>query len=245
MRHVALALGVIALFSNAPADAGEVTRPPEDFVVVKQLRVATLPNSCDGACAEAAAAERDKLGPLPLWPLYRASPTEAKARYDQLVRQTGKNSTAAGLTLTREQAVDAWALSFPKGAYNPNDLADVFAKYWIFSWVCAGIDPDEVTEKATAGVRAQAHEILAADPVFSKLSEAQRQVAAETIMRIQGTLYLTIGLVAKEQQKKGKRAGPLIVQFMDKARTLFESGYGLDLRELALTDDEGFAVLLK
>jgi hypothetical protein len=109
MRRAAIALAATAL-SVAWARA-EQAEPPH--VPVKELHVAFQPaDSCDGACAATADAERAKLGPSPTWPRYRASPTESKAARDQQMRQNRKNSEA--LVLTREQAMDIWTTSYPK-----------------------------------------------------------------------------------------------------------------------------------
>lgn len=242
MRRAAIAFCATVLF-GVSVRAEEVKKSPSDYALVKALPIAVHPqDACDGTCAQAAAGERDKLGPSPPWPLYRTSPTETKALHDRLVQRDRKKTTR-DTVLTREEAIDAWKLSFPNGNYNPNDLADVFAKLWIFSWICGGIDPNAVTEKASAGVRAQAREILAADPAFSALSEAQRQVAAESMIRAQATAYVMMMIVAKK--KNGKQDLPAVSGAMNGVRTAFETQYGLDLRKLALTQERGFAQLLR
>jgi hypothetical protein len=96
-----------------------------------------------------------------------------------------------------------------------------------------------VTEAVGDGVRAQAHGILAADPVFSTLSEARRQVAAEAMIRAQAGAYTALMLVLG----KGKRDDKVFAAFLDRIEKRFAREFGIPLGKLALTQGAGFVEL--
>jgi hypothetical protein len=235
MWRTLIAMGVITLCNSLSVAAERNDSSRKQYAAVTRLRVAAPPETvCAGACETTADGERAKLAPSPAWPLYRPSPTQAEAARQQLLKQATKNRGVE--PFTRNEAIKIWVSSYPKGAFNPDDLADVFAKYWIFSWICSGIDPHAVTEAAAAGVRAQAHILLAADPVVSALSESQRQTLAETTIRTQAAGFAALMIASDANHKK------FVIEMLNRLKTRFETQFGLELGKLALTEDQGFVM---
>jgi hypothetical protein len=182
--------------------------------------------------------ERAKLGPAPASPLFRISDAEAGAirqsYIDDFANSSYSKATIEAVILTWIDSVAKWQDLDPKGDYQPDDAADVLAKYWIFCWIYgAGGNPDTMTEAAGAGVRAQAHRLFAADPTLSALTEGQRQAFADALIRLQLNTMLDL-----EDALKAQKLDPE----MDQIEKNFRNEFGLELADLGLTPARGFLV---
>jgi hypothetical protein len=156
------------------------------------------------------------------------------------MRQVGERlgmpaAAAATLVPPRDDEVRTWTSLPPEGEFRATDVADVFAKYWIFAWLfTTGSPPDRVTTAMQGAVKVQSRRIFAGDKVLSTLSENQRQALSETMIRTQtGNMRQLIG-AGSDIEKVGTVMGGI--------RDQFQQQFGLDLQALALRPDQGFVV---
>jgi hypothetical protein len=236
LRLLAVLLS-IAIVAPRLAGADVVTEP---YTPITRINLQRAPfDACLQSCTDAAEQERARLGPEPTAPRYRLSAIQAATSRGILVAnfatQNGiSTADADGLVPSWDEAVSEWRDAEPKGDYNSNDLADVFAKYWLFSFMFgAGLTPDKIPEPVRAAVRLQAHRLFAADPVLKLLTEGQRQGLADTLIRVQTADYLAL-MVSADPQK----IGPVMYEV---ARQ-FQEQFGLDVAKLGLTPDQGFVL---
>ncbi|HVT51947.1 MAG TPA: DUF6683 family protein [Dongiaceae bacterium] len=224
----------------APAAPVSTDTTGAQYAEITGLKLTEPPaDPCAVACSAVAADERAKSGPAPAAPLYRTSATQAatgrRILIENLVTDSGATRASAETTVPDwDEVVSEWRDVEPKGNYQPNDVADVFAKYWFFSWVFGGgADPKVMTETAGAGIRAQAHRLFATDPTLSSMTEGERQAMAEAMMRVQTTDWLTL-MAANE----AKVLGPA----MEAVKQQFQEEFGLDITQLGLTAAQGFVM---
>lgn len=233
------------------SDTERTAAPQKNYALVTALHATFVApfDPCTGSCVSTAEKERAKAGPAPSGPVYRVSTTvseltrkavlSASAKEMRWNRQ--KRSDWSALLPSREEAIKTWAESIPKGAFRPDDAADVFAKYWLFSWVYGvGIASNEVTDEQVAGVRAQAHRLFATDPAYSMLSENQCQLLAEKMILVQ-RLYTVAFFFAVVTNHDGTDKDK-ISALMETIKTTFEQEFGVSLSKLALTSNQGFAI---
>jgi hypothetical protein len=231
--RVALIGSIFLCLNGAQAQSPEPVYTP-----VTALKLIHAPvDPCATSCASRAATERDKLGPLPpVASAYRPSTAQASEARAILVRnyeqRTKKKVTPEFLPI-RDALIKDWSGFRPKGDFNPNDVADVIAKYWIFSWVFGGgIDPNAVTPQFHDVVKTQVHEIFTTDPTLSKLTEGQRQALAESLMRTHYAYMLSLYLLANDKKQ--------LLATMDSIIKQFNSEFGVDILKLTLTNTVGF-----
>jgi hypothetical protein len=224
----------------APAAPVSTDSTGAQYAEITGLKLAQPPaDPCAATCSAVAADERAKAGPAPAAPLYRTSATQAattrRIMIEDLVAHSGATRASAETMVPAwDEAVSEWRDMDPEGNYQPNDVADVFAKYWFFSWVFGGgADPKVMTETAGAGIRAQAHHLFATDPILSSMTEGERQAMAEAMIRVQTTDWLR--LMAANQAK-------VFAPAMDAVKQHFQEEFGLDLTQLGLTASQGFVM---
>jgi len=217
------------------AAADQVTRA---YQPITRLNLTRAPaDACMDSCADIAQQERNRLGPVPASPLFRLSTTQAATgRADFVQRLTRQanlpHDLVESLVPQWDGAIREWRDEDPKGDFRPNDLADILAKYWLFSWMYgAGFDPDKLTQAQVSAVRIQTHRLFVSDPVLALLTEGQRQGLAETLIRGQYADMLTL-------QTAGKDIGPA----MDQIVAHFQSVFDFDLKALRLSPKDGFVL---
>ena len=111
---------------------------------------------------------------------------------------------------------------------HPGDMADAVTSYWILNWVMAN-GADSTGGQAQA-VRRQVRRMIAANPGYGRLKEAERQEISEVLMLnflIQHAAYTDA--MARGDHATARRLG-------DAAVTRFQKEMGVDLRRLKLTD---------
>ena len=227
------------LIGTAPglATADQIT---ENYVPVTRLNLTRAPTDpCVDACFDAAQQERNRQGPEPAAPLFRLSATQAATGRETFVKMFSAQANlpldmVEGLEPNWDGAIAEWRKEDPRGEFNPKDLADILAKYWLFAWMYgAGFDPDKLTEAQRSAVRIQVHHLFVTDPVLALLTEAQRQGLAETVIRQQ---YSEILLLSTS-------GGKNLEAIMDGIAAHFEGLFDLDLQKLGLTADQGFVLM--
>ena len=242
MRCLARALWVaIATLAIGTADLAAADEVFSAYEPITQLNLTRAPaDACMDSCFDIARQERNRLGPEPASPLFRLSATQAATgRADFVQRLTTEanlpRDLVESLVPNWDGALREWRDEDPKGDFKPNDLADILAKYWLFSWMYGtGFDPAKLTQAQTTAVRIQAHRLFVSDPVLALLTEGQRQGLAETLIRGQYADMLAL------QTSGGKDIGPI----MDSVLQHFESLFDLDLQKLGLTVDQGFVLMI-
>ncbi len=173
-------------------------------------------------------------GPALTQTTYRASP-EVSARVrrqfaDWMGTQAGpEGGRKIAQALAQRDPVRSWAQIVGGDGLRPGDTADSMAAYWIFNWVMAnGGDSNRAQAQA---VRNQVKPMIASNPGYARLNEAQRQEMSEVLMLnflIQHAAYL-------DAMKRGDRATAR--RLGDAAVTRFRNEMGVDLRQLTLTNN--------
>lgn len=237
IRRILLPAALAIGLTPALATADQVN---SSYKPITRLNLTRAPDdACADACLDTAERERNKLGPEPASPLFRTSATQAETGRADFVRRLTASSNLPHdlietLVLNWDAAIREWREEDPKGDFKPNDLADIVAKYWLFSWTYgAGFDPDKLTPAQISAVRIQAHRLFVSDPVLALLTEGQRQGLAETLIRGQYADMLSL------QTAERKDMEPI----MDTILQHFESLFDLDLQKLGLTADQGFVLM--
>ncbi len=235
-------LTAAALFAVTAAAAQNAPEPEPNWIPVTAIKVAHPPNDpCTSTCAIVAAAERDKAGPPSEIPtVYRVSASQASVTRITFVQNLAsklKVSTVAAdrAIPTRTVLIGEWADLEPKGDFRADDVADVFAKFWIFSWVYAGgVNPNNIIPEFIMAVKEQAHRIFESDPVLSKFTEGQRQGFAETLMRLHEYSMMQLWSVTKDTKQ--------LAAMMENVGSQFQREFGVDLFTLSLTNKMGFVL---
>jgi hypothetical protein len=246
---VALAL---AIPLSAPAKAQEMpTVLPNNYVmsdILNRQRVDSAINSRRGGDARSAQRPASRpSGPPAGSPgrpaagdpaltqtTYRASPEVSARVRQQFADWMGKQAGPDGgrqiaQAMARRDPVRNWAQIVGADGLRPGDTADAMASYWILNWVMAnGADNNRAQAQA---VREQVRRMIASNPGYARLNEAQRQELSETLMLnflVQHAAYV-------DAMKRGDRA--TAGQLGDAAVVRFRNEMGVDLRRLDLTDD--------
>ncbi|PWC33009.1 DUF6683 family protein [Azospirillum sp. TSO35-2] len=234
-RPLAFVVWTLALPLAAPAVAQDMpTVLPNNYVmsdILNKQRVEAAINSGRGAAA------RPPAGPVLTATTYRASPEVSARVRRQFADWMGKQAGAEGgrriaEAMAQRDPVRSWAQIVGGDGLRPGDTADAMASYWILNWAMAnGADNNRAQAQA---VRNQVRAMIAADPGYARLSEAQRQEMAEVLMLnflIQHAAYTDA--MARGDQATARRLG-------DAAVARFRNEMGVDLRRLELTN-AGFA----
>ncbi|MGR4862153.1 DUF6683 family protein [Caulobacter sp. LARHSG274] len=164
---------------------------------------------------------------------YRASPQVSAQVRRQFSDWMAKQTSAEGgrlvaQELNRIDPVRSWAQVVGADGLRPGDTADALAGYWILNWVMANSGDSDRTQ--VLAVREQVRPIIAANPAYARLNEAQRQEFAEVLMLnflIQHAAYTDA--LKRGDRNTARRIG-------DAAVARFRSEMGVDLRQIALTE---------
>ncbi|MEJ5977813.1 DUF6683 family protein [Novosphingobium sp. PS1R-30] len=168
---------------------------------------------------------------------YRPSPAVSARVREQfttaMTRVVGaQGSRQLAGALSAGDPVRNWLQFVGSDGLRGGDAADALASYWILNWVMAN-DADSDRSQALA-VRAQVRGVLLANPGFTRLTEAQRQEMAETLI----LNFLMQHAAYGEAVRRGDR--DLKARLGAAAVARFRNEMGLDLRGLRLTA-AGFA----
>ncbi|UIJ44092.1 hypothetical protein LZK98_13515 [Sphingomonas cannabina] len=115
-----------------------------------------------------------------------------------------------------------------KHGLSVDDVADAYAVWWINAWQASRGLSGDVSDAATASVRRQVTEAMAATPAFRGAGDAAKQEMAESFL-IQAVL-----LAGAVEQSKGNRAQ---LDAVSRAAVQGAHGMGIDLPAMTLTDD--------
>jgi hypothetical protein len=118
------------------------------------------------------------------------------------------------------------ALMAPHG-FRVDDLADVYALWWIMSWQATRGRNDDTAPAVNAAVRAQTHRALAATPALVGADDATRQQLAESLL-----LHAMLIDAAVDQAK----GNPQRMQVVGKTAAEGARAMGLDLGAMTLTE---------
>ncbi|WP_159995632.1 DUF6683 family protein [Roseomonas sp. 18066] len=115
----------------------------------------------------------------------------------------------------------------PKG-FRVDDLADVYAVWWITLWQASRGRLSEDTSRATnEAVRQQARRAMAATPVLVNAADAQKQELAETLL-LQAMLMEAAG---EQSQGNAVQRQAVVAAALQNARAM-----GLDLSSMVLSE---------
>lgn len=133
--------------------------------------------------------------------------------------------------LERENFVTTWRTTIRKaGLAGGDDMADALASFILLNWEMANNrmrdDHDNVAYRA---VRDQIHSFMASAPAFAKLSNADRQGLAETMMI---NFVFQLGAMSHAIQSNDK---DLERRMGDTAQQRFQKEFGMNLRDLEVT----------
>jgi hypothetical protein len=165
---------------------------------------------------------------------YRASP-EVSARVrkqfsDYMAKQAGaEGGRKIATAMERTDPVQNWARLVASDGLRTGDAADALAGYWVLNWMIA--NRGDNTRAQTLAVREQVRPIIASNPGYARLNEAQRQEFAEVLMLnflVQQTAYTDA--LQRRDESTARRLG-------DAAVARFRSEMGVDLRQITLTDN--------
>jgi hypothetical protein len=138
----------------------------------------------------------------------------------------GRRQVAAAME--RTDPVQNWARLVASDGLRPGDTADALTAYWVMNWMIA--NGGDNTRTQTQAVRNQVRPVIATNPAYARLDEAQRQEFAEILMLnflIQHAAYV-------EAMQRGDQA--VLQKLADAAVARFRNEMGVDLRQLQLTD---------
>ncbi len=253
-RSLALVALTLALPLAVPAQAQDMpTVLPNNYVlsdILNKQRVDSAINSGRGGGGYARQAQRPNpryasppagflgrpgpAGPALTQTTYRASPQVSARVRRQFADWMGQQAGAEGgrriaEAMTQRDPVRNWAQIVGGDGLRPGDTADAMASYWILNWVMAN-GGDSNRAQALA-VRDQVKPMIASNPGYARLNEAQRQEMSEVLMLnflIQHAAYM-------DAMKRGDRA--TVRRLGDAAVARFRNEMGVDLRRLELTSN--------
>jgi hypothetical protein len=113
---------------------------------------------------------------------------------------------------------------------NPNNLADVYAVYWVNAWQASRGDMSDISPAAYKAVSAQAARGLSVSPEFAAATDAQKQEMAEALM-------IQAAMIASHMEIAA--GNPAQMRAIAKAVTQGAKASGLDLANMELTE-QGF-----
>lgn len=158
------------------------------------------------------------------------------------VTEAAKRRFVAGLTkrdpkaarqieaaMRKEDFRAVWAKAVASDGLGPDDVADAMASYRVLNWLTVHGTSDN-TAAQTQGTRRQVVAALAANPSFRAMNDAQRQEMAELLM------YNFVLQSSAYQGAAARHDATQLRQLADAAEARFLKEDGLDLRNLALTD---------
>lgn len=234
-RPLALVALTLSLPLAAPALGQDMpTVLPNDYVmsdILNRQRVDSAINPGRDA-ARSARRPAQAADPAPAATTYRASP-EVSARVrrqfaDWMGRQAGaEGGRRIADAMAKRDPISNWAQIVSGDGLRPGDIADAMASYWILNWVMAnGADSNRAQALA---VRDQIRTMIASNPGYARLDNAQRQELSEVLMLnflIQHAAY--VDAMKRGDRDTARRLG-------DAAVARFRNEMGVDLRRLELT----------
>lgn len=113
--------------------------------------------------------------------------------------------------------------------YDPHDLADVVAAFYLISWEVATGGDALAQPAGIAAVRGQARAMLAANPAMTRMTAGERQATAETLA------FHAMAIAARHQDLRNAGAGPQIIAYRTEVANAVAQWQGIDLRRFALT----------
>lgn len=129
--------------------------------------------------------------------------------------------------LTRQDFATVWRRLTVAQGYRDDDVADALGAYWELNWAMAnGQDPSTAQ---SAGARSQVRATVQRNPAFARLTDAQRQAAAEAWM----LNYVYQQGAYADALKRGDKA--LQQSLSDAAAARFQNEMHIDLRATVLT----------
>jgi hypothetical protein len=250
-RSLAFIVLTLALPLAVPAKAQDMpTVMPNNYVlsdILNKQRVDSAINSGRGGgytrqaqrptqryAAPTAGLLAGSAGPALTRTTYRASPEVSARVRRQFADWMGQQAGAEGgrriaEAMAQRDPVRNWAQIVGGDGLRPGDTADAMASYWILNWVMAnGADNNRAQAQA---VRDQVKPMIASNPGYARLNEAQRQEMSEILMLnflIQHAAYI-------DAMKRGDRATAR--RLGDAAVARFRNEMGVDLRRLELTSN--------
>jgi len=169
---------------------------------------------------------------------YTESPaitSKVKRNYIAFLRSQGLNEGATSMEayLAKSDFRQDWAKAAAGDGMRRGSALDALAEYWLTNWLIANGKTVNNTRAQAQGLRRQLAPIMAADPTFSKLTNAQRQELAEVWMI--NAVAQAGGYMAAV--RSGDKA--TIRKASEAAITRFKNEVKIDLRGVKLTD-KGF-----
>lgn len=163
---------------------------------------------------------------------YRAEPAVSARVKEQFLDWIGK--TAPGdvprlrAEFQRRDPLDTWMEMSSGDGLQRGDVVDALTGYWVLNWAIA--NTASPSPARISAVRQQVRRVLAGNPAFLRLNEAQRQEMAEVFMLNYVIQYATF------QDAYTRRDQGTIRRLGDAAVARFRSEMGQDLRRMDLTD---------
>jgi hypothetical protein len=167
---------------------------------------------------------------------YRATPQVAervRSRFVEWITARAGADLGRQVTMAMKgtDPVRDWAKLVGSDGLRPGDAADALAGYWVLNWVIA--NRGDSNRAQALAVRDQVRRTMTQSPVYSRLTESQRQEFAETLM----LNFLLQQAVYVDALKRGDQS--TLQKLGDAAVARFRSEMGVDLRQMRLTQ-KGF-----
>ncbi len=146
--------------------------------------------------------------------------------------QSTKDAAYLKTAFSQHNPIQIWRDGVREDGLKTGDVSDALAAYWVLNYLIANQKTTSTRAQALA-VRAQVQPLLASNPGFKQLSNAQRQEMAEVWM-----VNFVVQQGAYGNALKNKNSD--MMQKLATAATIrFKNEMGLDLRRLTLTN-QGF-----
>jgi hypothetical protein len=229
-----------ALGCAVPAQAQMFEGLPQQIAMTNLLLQPAIDSAKRAARGEGPAPTRKPRAVRPAAPAavattqYRSSPA-VTARVRRQFADWLKSRTRADPAQSRqiEQAlggdfVGQWSKAVSEDGLRAGDAADALGAYWLLNWMIANGRTSNTGAEARA-VRDQSRRLLAANPQFAALGDAQRQEMAEIWMLnflLHSAAY-SAALTGKDANMAGKLG--------EAASARFRNEMGVDLRRLRIT----------
>lgn len=224
-----------------PAPAGTIAPPTAAIAVPAPPAAQPPPAIAKPVGATGPSLPVGKPAPLPAAGVARpaASPT-AFARDPAITARVRQQSLAAALpnspnpdalraAVASGRPWDEFDQLLRQHGYDPRDLADVVAAFYLIAWEVATGGDALAQPAGIAAVRGQAREMLAGNPAMSRLTEAERQTTAETLA------FHAMAITARHQDLRNAGAGPQVIAYRNEVANAVVQWQGIDLRRFALT----------
>ncbi|NIJ21666.1 hypothetical protein FHS95_003369 [Sphingomonas naasensis] len=231
-----------ALVGAVPAHAQMFEGLPQQIAMTNLLLQPAIDSAKRAARGETEATRRPaatRRGPAPPAAVaatgYRSSPS-VTARVRRQFADWLRSSTSADAAqkqrirqaLLNADFVGQWSAAVRADGLRAGDAADALGAYWLLNWMIANGRTSNTGAEARA-VRDQCRALLAANPQFTRLSDAQRQEMAEIWM-----LNFLLHAAAYGEAMSGKDPATL-GKLGDAATARFRNEMGVDLRRLRVT----------